>query len=66
MKITATLEEFLKGASLNYRGADFKKTTATFMVGDGIYLERKGVDLGKAEVQTIAEARRVYHQLTRS
>ncbi len=66
MKITATLREFLEGKSLRYRGCDFRITEAIYRVGDGVYLERKGVDMGKAQVQTDDAARRLYHNLTRS
>lgn len=65
MKISATLEEFLQGKPLRYKGADFRVTEATYRVGDGVYLERKGEDLGKAAVVEDRAATRLYHNLTR-
>lgn len=66
MKISATLEEFLQGKPLRYKGADFRVTEATYRVGDGVYLERKGEDVGKAAVSDDKSAARLYHNLTRS
>lgn len=66
MKITATLEEFLRGKPLRYKGFDHRITEATYRVGDGVYLERRGEDVGKADVQTDDAAKRLYHNLTRS
>lgn len=65
MKTNIALREFLDGESLRYPGFDFKATMATYRVGVGIFVERRGVDLGTAAVVTDKEARRFYHNATR-
>lgn len=64
--MTITVKEFLAGETLHYRGFDHRDTEATYRVGDGVYLERKGRNLGKAEVTNDRIARALYHNLTRS
>lgn len=61
-----TLEEFLSGAPLTYRGADMHRHEATFVEGQGLKIERKGELVGFAEsVSDRASARRFYHNETR-
>jgi hypothetical protein len=64
-KPNITLEEFLSGEELTYKGADWRKTQATYRSGVGIYVERDGKDLGLADVLEDRGAKRVYHNLTR-
>lgn len=65
MKANVTVEEFLAGETLRYQGFDFRGTEATYRVGDGVYVERRGKELGKAEVTDDRTARVLYHNLTR-
>jgi hypothetical protein len=59
------LPEFLKGATLRYVGFGYRTHEATFQPGVGVRIERKGKPVGVADVKTAAEARRLYHNLTR-
>ncbi len=66
MRDQITLQQFLEGDSLTYRGADFKPKVATYRTGVGIFIEdKKGKDLGMAEVPTDDGATRFYHNATR-
>jgi hypothetical protein len=66
MRAPPTLQEFLSGEPLRYPGYDGKQTEATYRTGDGIYIERRGVDLGKANVVEDRAAARFYANATRA
>lgn len=65
MRPNVTLEQFLQGETLRYQGFDYRGTEATYRVGDGVYVERRGRELGKADVTDDRSARALYHNLTR-
>ena len=63
MSDTITLKEFLHGETLHYKGFDKKATEATYRVGVGVFIERKGKDLGTADVADDLAASRLYYNL---
>lgn len=67
--MTITVEEFLSGEPLEYRGFDRRRVlTATYQIGVGIVV----TDKSGAQVAFVTEAiddqsaRRAYHNLTRN